>query len=202
MPVYCLDGLVPVVDPGAFVHPLAALIGDVIVAAHCYIGPGASLRGDFGSIRVGAGANIQDNCVLHTFPGQEVVLEENAHIGHGAVLHGCRIGSGALIGINTIVMDDAAIGADALVGAGSFVRAGFVVPPRMLALGSPARLVRELTGAEIEWKSTGTRAYQALAERCLGTLKECEPRRCGEPGRRGPQAAALAPLHTLGRDPR
>lgn len=202
MPVYCLDGLVPVVDPGAFVHPLAALIGDVIVGPRCYIGPGASLRGDFGRIRIGAGANIQDNCVLHTFPDQQVVLEENAHVGHGAVLHGCRVGSGALIGINTIVMDDAAIGADALVGAGSFVRAGFIVPPRMLALGSPARLVRELTDAEVEWKSMGTRAYQELAARCLGTLEECEPQRSGEPGRRSARTAALAPLHTLERNPR
>ena len=175
MAVYSLDGLIPVVDPTSFIHPLAALIGDVIVGPRCYIGPGAALRGDFGRIVVGPGANVQDNCVLHTFPHKEVVLEEDAHIGHGAVLHGCRVRRGALVGINAIVMDDVVVGEQALVGAGSFLRAGYVVPPRTLVVGAPARVVRELSAEEIEWKATGTREYQQLTERCLRTLKECEP---------------------------
>src|SRR5258708_26029705 len=114
MPAYSLDGLVPVVDPTAFVHPQAVLIGDVLVGAGCYVGPGASLRGDFGRILLGAGSNVQDCCVLHSFPAKDTLLEEDAHIGHGAVLHGCTVRRGALIGIGAIVMDDAVIEAGAL----------------------------------------------------------------------------------------
>jgi phenylacetic acid degradation protein len=128
--VYSLEGLVPVIDPRAFVHPQAVLIGDVIVAAHCYVGPGASLRGDFGRVILNAGSNVQDCCVLHSFPSKDTLLEEDAHIGHGAVLHGCTIRRGALIGIGAIVMDDAVVEEEAFVGAASFVRAGFVVPRR------------------------------------------------------------------------
>jgi phenylacetic acid degradation protein len=175
VPVYSLDGIIPVVDTTAFVHPMAVLIGDVLVGPRCYVGPGASLRADIGRIRVAAGSNIQDNCVVHTFPGKEVVLEADAHIGHGAVLHGCRIRARALVGMNAIVMDDAVVGEEALVGAASFVRAGFVVPPRTLVLGTPARVVRELSAEEIQWKARGTREYQELAVRCLKALRECAP---------------------------
>ena len=199
MAVYSLDGLIPVVDPTAFIHPLAALIGDVLVGPRCYIGPGAALRGDLGRIVVGPGANVQDNCVLHTFPAKEVVLEQDAHIGHGAVLHGCLIRRGALVGINAIVMDDAVIGEYALVGAGSFVRAGFVVPPRTLVIGTPARIVRELSEQELEWKATGTREYQQLAERCRNSLQECAPLRSPEARRASFKSAALAPLHEMER---
>jgi phenylacetic acid degradation protein len=199
MAVYSLDGLTPVVDASSFIHPLAALIGDVIVAPRCYIGPGAVLRGDMGRIVISAGSNVQDNCVLHTFPAKEVLLEENSHIGHGAVLHGCVVRRGALVGINAIIMDDAVVGEQALVGAGSFVRAGFAVPPRMLIVGSPARIIRELTAEELEWKATGTREYQQLTERCLGTLRECEPLRAPEAGRTGFGPTAMAPLSALER---
>jgi phenylacetic acid degradation protein len=202
MPVYSLDGLIPVVDPTAFIHPLAALIGDVIVGPRCYIGPGAALRGDLGRIVIGPGANVQDNCVLHTFPAKEVLLEADAHIGHGAVLHGCVIRRGALIGINAIVMDDALVGEQALVGAGSFVRAGFVIPPRTLVVGVPARIIRQLSAQEIEWKATGTREYQELAERCLNTMKECEPLRAPEPHRPTLQSKPIEPLHTIERQQR
>ena len=199
MPVYSLDGLVPVVDPTSFVHPLAALIGDVIIGPGCYIGPGAALRGDFGRIVVGAGSNVQDNCVLHTFPAREVVLEEESHIGHAAVLHGCVVRRGALVGINAVVMDDVIVGEQALVGASSFLRAGFVVPPRTLALGSPARIVRELTAQELEWKAIGTRGYQELTRRCLSTLTECAPLCCAEPQRPSFAPSAITPLNTLDR---
>ncbi len=200
MPVYSLDGLIPVVDPSAFIHPLAVLIGDVIVGPHCYIGPGAALRGDMGRILIGPGANVQDNCVLHTFPAKEVVLERDAHIGHGAVLHGCIVRRDALVGINAIVMDDAVVGEQALVGAGSFVRAGLVIPQRMLAVGAPARIIRELSAQEIEWKAKGTREYQELAERCLNTLRECEPLRSVEAQRAAFGAKAIKPLHTIDRN--
>jgi len=196
VPVYSLDGIIPVVDPTSFVHPLAVLIGDVIVGPRCYVGPGASLRADLGWIRLAGGSNIQDNCVVHTFPGKEVVLDEDAHIGHGAVLHGCRINARALVGMNAIVMDDAVVGEEALVGAASFVRAGFVVPPRTLVLGTPARPVRELSAEEIEWKARGTREYQELAARCLKTLKECVPLTAPESNSATFGPSGHQPLHT------
>jgi phenylacetic acid degradation protein len=201
MPVYSLEGVTPVVDPSAFVHPQAVLIGDVAIGPRCYVGPGASLRGDMGRIVMGPGSNVQDNCVLHTFPAKEVRLEEDAHIGHGAVLHGCTVKRGALVGINAVLMDDVVVGEEALVGACSFVRAGFIVPPRTLVTGSPAREVRELTAEELAWKALGTREYQELAARCLASLVECEPLTVVPPGREnGPQRPVnTVPLHTIER---
>lgn len=201
MPVYSLEGLIPVVDPSTFVHPQAVLIGDVIIGPRCYVGPGASLRGDMGRIVVEAGSNVQDNCVLHTFPGKEVRLEEDSHIGHSAVLHGCTVRRGALVGISAVVMDDVVVGELSLVGASSFVRAGFVVPPRTLVTGAPARVIRALTDEEIAWKAVGTREYQELAARCLRSLQECPPVTAVPPGRDGAvqRPADIAPLHTLER---
>lgn len=199
MPVYSLDGFVPVVDPSAFVHPEAVLIGDVLVGARCYVGPGASLRGDFGRIVMGAGSNVQDCCVLHSFPDKDALLEEDAHVGHAAVLHGCTIRRGALVGIGAVVMDGAVVEVEAFVGAASFVPAGFVVPARTLVMGVPARIVRELRPEELAWKAAGTREYQELAVRCRATLKECAPLAAPEPGRRRLQASVAVPLHTLNR---
>ena len=200
MPVYSLEGVIPVVDPTAFIHPQAVLIGDVVVGPRCYIGPGASLRGDMGRIVIAAGSNVQDNCVLHTFPAKEVVLEEESHIGHGAVLHGCIVKRGALVGINAVVMDDVVVGEESLVGAAAFVRAGFVVPRRTLVTGAPARVVRELTEEEVAWKAAGTREYQELAARCLASLKECEPLTPVTGGREGIQRPVnTVPLHTIDR---
>jgi len=198
--VYSLDGLIPVIDVTAFVHPQATLIGDVIVGPGCYVGPGASLRGDFGRIVLNAGCNVQDCCVLHSFPDHETLLEVDAHIGHGAVLHGCTVRRGALIGIGAIVMDDAVVEEEAFVGAASFVRAGFVVPRRTLVTGVPARVVRELKLEELAWKVTGTREYQQLTVRCLATLEACEPLTAPEPDRPSFAAASAVPLHRIERD--
>jgi phenylacetic acid degradation protein len=199
MPAYSLEGLVPVVDPSAFVHPQAVLIGDVIIGPHCYVGPMASLRGDFGRIVLRAGSNVQDCCVLHSFPDKDALLEEDSHIGHAAVLHGCTIRRGALIGIAAVIMDGAVVEEQAFVGASSFVRAGFVVPARTLVMGVPARVVRELTGEELAWKATGTREYQDLALRCHRSLHECRPLAQPEPDRPRLSASGAVPLHTLGR---
>jgi phenylacetic acid degradation protein len=199
MPVYALEGFVPVVDPSAFVHPQAVLIGDVIVGAHCYVGPGASLRGDFGRIVMQAGSNVQDCCVLHSFPDQDALLEEDAHIGHAAVLHGCIIRRGALIGIGAIIMDGAVVEEEAFVGAASFVRAGFIVPKRTLVMGVPARIVRELKPQELAWKATGTREYQELAARCRAGLRECQPLSAPQADRPRFGASTTVPLHTLDR---
>ncbi len=193
MPCYAIDGLVPVVDPSAFVHPSADLIGDVWVGPGCYVGPSASLRGDFGRIVLEAGANVQDTCVLHGFPGADTLVETDGHIGHGAVLHGCVVRRGALVGMNAVVMDEAEIGEQAIVAASAFVRAGMKVPPRMLAAGLPAKVVRELTAQEVTWKHEGTVAYQALARRCHASLQEVSPRVSDDLSRRRITAADVAP---------
>jgi phenylacetic acid degradation protein len=195
MTVYSLDGMTPVIHPSSFVHPQASIIGDVIIGPRCYVGPGASLRGDFGRIIMNEGCNVQDCCVLHSFPSRDTLLEQDSHIGHSAVLHGCTIRRGALIGIGSIVMDEVVVEEEAFVGAGSFVRAGFVVPRRTLVLGSPARVVRELTEQEIAWKARGTIEYQDLAARCLGGLKECQPLAAVEPNRPRPSFSEAVPLH-------
>jgi phenylacetic acid degradation protein len=197
--VYSIDGFVPVIDPAAFVHPQASLIGDVMVAAGCYVGPGASLRGDFGRIVVGRGSNVQDNCILHAFPGKDTLLEEDAHIGHGAMLHGCLVRRGALIGIGAIIMDDAVVEEEAIVGAASFVPAGFTVPRRSLVMGVPARIVRLLKPEEIAWKADGTREYQELTRRCLASFRECQPLIAPEPDRPRFAGGAAVPLHTIPR---
>ena len=163
MAIWSWDGVVPVVAPSAFVHPEAVLIGDVIVGAGCYVGPGAVLRGDFGRITLEPGSNVQETCVAHAFPGKDVVVEERGHVGHGAVLHGCQIGRNALIGMNAVVMDEARIGENSIVGAMAFVRAGMEIPANVMAVGSPAKVLRELSEQEIDWKSRGTDVYRQLA---------------------------------------
>ena len=195
--VYTIDGVTPVVDPAAFVHPTAVLIGDVIVGAGCYVGPLASLRGDFGRIEVRAGANIQDCCVLHAYPGMDAVVEEDGHIGHGAGLHGCVVARNALGGMNAVVNDNAGIGESAIVAAMAFVKAGMVVAPRSLVAGVPARLVRTLSAQEITWKAEGTKSYQDLTRRSLATMRPAEPLAAPEAGRRRLDLPELLPLSTL-----
>lgn len=175
MTCYSLDGLTPVVDPSAYVHPSAVLIGDVIIGPHCYVGPLASLRGDFGRIILEEGANLQDTCVMHGFPDSDTVVERNGHIGHGAVLHGCRIGADVLVGMNAVVMDNARIAARSFVSAAAFVKAGFECPEQSLVVGSPASIKRRLSDDEVAWKQAGTRQYQQLAERCLQQMQVCQP---------------------------
>src|SRR5579884_90456 len=175
--IFSIDGIVPVVHPSAFLHPTAVLIGDVIVGAGCYVGPNASLRGDFGRVVLEDGSNLQDTCVMHSFPGMDTVVETNGHIGHGAILHGCRVGRNAMIGMNTVVMDEADIGEMSIVAAMSFIKSAHKIPPRSLVLGVPAKVVRELTAEEIAWKQRGTETYQRLAIRSLETMKAAEPLR-------------------------
>src|SRR5579864_3704995 len=182
--VWSINGVTPVVDPTAFVHPSAVLIGDVLVGAGCYVGPAACLRGDFGRIQLRAGANVQDCCVMHGFPGTDTVVEEEGHIGHGAILHGCIVQKNALIGMNAVVNDNAVIGESAIVAAMAFVKAGMVVPPRMLVAGMPARIVRALTETELAWKIEATQSYQELTRRSLATMQACAPLAVAEPDRK------------------
>ncbi len=199
MPCYAIEGLVPVIDPSAYVHPSAVLIGDVIVGPGCWVGPCASLRGDFGRIVLHAGSNVQDSCVLHSFPNHEMRVEENGHIGHGAVLHGCIVRRDALVGMNAVVMDEAEVGEQAMVAACAFVPAGRRLPARTLSVGAPAKVLRELSSGEIERKREATAYYQQLACRCLATLREVQPLAAAEPDRR---RLVLPPVRALTETPR
>jgi phenylacetic acid degradation protein len=195
--VFAVNGVTPVVDPTAFVHPSAVLIGDVIVGARCYVGPAASLRGDFGRIEVRAGANIQDCCVMHGFPQTDTVVEEEGHIGHGAILHGCIVRRNALVGMNAVVNDNAQIGESAIVAAMAFVKAGMIVPPRTLVAGVPAKVVRVLTEQELAWKVEGTQSYHELTRRSLATMVDTDPLAAPEPDRRRIELPELLPLSEL-----
>ena len=194
MSIWSWDDIVPVIDPAAFVHPDASVIGDVIVAAGVYVGPQCVLRGDFGRIEIGQGANVQETCVVHTFPNLGVIVEPSGHIGHGAVLHGCRIGRNAMVGMNAVVMDEAEVGESSIVAAMAFVKAGARIPPRSLAVGSPARVIRELSDREIDWKTRGTAVYQRLAREARDRLAPAEPLAAPEPGRRRVRAPDYDPL--------
>ena len=193
MPCYAFDKLVPVVDKSSWVHPTAVLVGDVIIGRNCFIGPNAVLRGDFGRIAIGDGCNVQDTCVLHCFPGRDCTVESDGHIGHGAVLHGCRIGRNSLIGMNAVVMDNALIGEESLVGATAFVKSAFECSPRSLVVGSPARILRTLKDHEVAWKTRATREYQALAVRSLKSVRETSPLSAVEPGRPRFEPGSLRP---------
>lgn len=174
MPCYVFEDLTPVVHPDAYVHPSAVLIGDVIIEAGVYVGPGASLRGDFGRLILKKGANLQDNCIMHGYVDFDTVVEENGHIGHGAILHSCVIRKNALVGMNSVILDGAVIEENCLVGAMSMVKAGFTCEPNQLILGSPARAVRQLTEQDLLWKKLNTIEYQELVRRCA-TMKPTTP---------------------------
>lgn len=193
MPCYSIDGLVPVVDPSAYVHPAAVLIGDVWIGPGVYVGPCASMRGDFGRLVLEAGSNIQDNCTMHGFPGADTLIESDGHVGHGAVLHGCVVRRGALVGMNAVVMDEAEVGERAIVAACAFVRAGMKVPPRTLVAGVPGKVLRELTEHEMNWKLEGTQLYQRLAQRCRTTMHEVMPLAHDSRERRRTTAEELGP---------
>ncbi len=174
MPIYAIDNFIPVIKANSYVHPSAEIIGDVIIEENCYIGPCAVLRGDFGRIHISHHSNIQDCCVLHSFPDKDCFLEPYSHIGHAAVLHGCRIGRNSLIGMNAVVMDDAHIGEESMVAACSFVRAKFTCEPRSMVMGTPAKVARQLSDDEINWKSQGSQEYVNLAKRSIDSMRQVE----------------------------
>lgn len=172
---YSFKGFVPVVHSGSFVHPQAAVTGNVIIGRDVYIGPGAAIRGDWGGVVIKDGCNIQENCTVHMFPGITVILEEGAHIGHGAIIHGAHIGKNVLIGMNAVIMDDADIGDESIVGALSFVKANEIVAPRSLMAGNPAKLIKQVTDEMLSWKTKGTQLYQQLPSECFESLQPVEP---------------------------
>ncbi len=175
--IYAFKGYIPVVHESSFVHPLAAVTGNVIIGKNCYIGPGAAIRGDWGEIILEDGVNVQENCTVHMFPGKSIVLKESAHVGHGAVIHGANLGRNCLIGMNTVIMDDAEIGDECIVGAMSFVKAKTVFPKRSLIVGNPAKVIKEVSDEMIAWKTKGTQLYQQLPTDCFESLEEVEPLR-------------------------
>ncbi|WP_435105088.1 phenylacetic acid degradation protein PaaY [Arhodomonas sp. AD133] len=195
MPCYAIDGLKPVVHPDAYVHPTAVLIGDVIVGPGVYVGPCASLRGDFGRLILEEGSNLQDTCVMHGFPGTDTVVERDGHIGHGAVLHGCRISHNAMVGMNAVVMDNAVIGDSAIVAASAFVKADNHFPARSLIVGVPAKVLRELSDDEIAWKVEGTRTYQDLVRRSSTSMVEVTPLTEAEADRPRLNVSDVEPLY-------
>ena len=174
---YSFKGHIPVVHESSFVHPLAAVTGNVLIGKNCYIGPGAAIRGDWGAIILEDGVNVQENCTVHMFPGKTIVLKEGAHIGHGAIIHGANLGRNCLIGMNSVIMDDAEIGDECIVGAMTFVKAESVFSSRSLIVGNPAKVIKEVTDKMMEWKSAGTKLYQALPTDCHESLKEVVPLR-------------------------
>ena len=173
--IYEFNGYKPVIDPSSFVHKEATIIGNVIIGKKVYIGPGASIRGDWGKITIKDGCNVQDNCTIHIFPGKDVILEENAHIGHGAIVHGANIGKNTLVGMNSVIMDDCNIGDECIIGALCFIKGEMNIPNRKIVVGNPAIIKGEVSDEMISWKTKGTELYQDLPNECYTLMKVCEP---------------------------
>ena len=173
--IYEFNGYKPVIDSSSFVHKEATIIGNVIIGKNVYVGPGASIRGDWGQIIIKDGCNVQDNCIIHIFPGKDVILEENAHIGHGAIVHGANIGKNSMIGRNVVIMDDVNIGNECIVGALCFIKGEMQIPDRKIVVGNPAQIKGDVSDEMLDWKTKGTELYQELPEECKTLMKECKP---------------------------
>lgn len=181
--IYEFEGLKPVIHPSAYIHQTAAVIGNVHIGQDVYVGPGAAIRGDWGEIVIEDGCNVQENCVIHMFPGLSMRLEEGAHIGHGAVIHGAHIGKNCLVGMNAVLMDEVRLGAESIVGALSFIKAETEIPARSLIVGNPGRIIKEVSDEMLAWKTRGTELYQQLPAQCYASLQECDPLREAESDR-------------------
>lgn len=171
--IYSFKGFIPVVDPSSFIHPQAAITGNVIIGKNCYIGPGAALRGDWGQIIIEDGCNVQENCTIHMFPGVTVTLKQGAHIGHGAIIHGAVIGKNCLVGMNAVIMDNVELGDESIIGALSFISQDEKIPARSLVVGNPGKIIKEVTDEMMAWKTEGTKLYQALPKEMFEGWREC-----------------------------
>ncbi len=181
---YEFNQIKPVVHESSFVHPQAAVTGNVIIGKNCYIGPGAALRGDWGQIIIEDGCNVQENCTIHMFPGVTVLLKEGAHIGHGAIIHGATIGKNCLVGMNAVIMDNVQLGDESIVGALSFIKEGEIIPARSVVVGNPGKIIKQVSAEMIAWKTEGTKLYQALPDNCINGLISCDPLRETPPEKR------------------
>lgn len=175
--IYEYNGYRPVIHESAFIHPQAAVTGNVVIGRNVYVGPGAALRGDWGEIIIEDGCNIQENCTIHMFPGTTVFLRRSAHIGHGAIIHGSEIGENCLVGMNAVIMDKVKLGKESIVGALCFIQADIIIPPRSLVVGNPHKIIKEVSDEMINWKTAGTNLYQQLPSEMIKHWKPCEPLR-------------------------
>ncbi|NGZ90135.1 acyltransferase [Psychroflexus maritimus] len=175
--IYSFKGHIPVVDESSFIHPQATLIGNVIIGKHCYVGPSAVIRGDWGEIILEDGVNVQENCTVHMFPGKSITLKKGAHVGHGAIIHGANLGENCLIGMNAVIMDDASVGKESIIGALSFVKAEMQIPARSLVVGNPAKIIKQVSDEMMQWKTAGTKLYQRLPADCQESMQEVKPLR-------------------------
>jgi phenylacetic acid degradation protein len=175
--IFEFKGYKPVIDRSSFVHPLASVTGNVTIGKNVFIGSGAAVRGDFGAIIIEDGCNVQENCIIHMFPGATVLLKKGAHIGHGSIVHGATIGKNVLVGMNTVIMDNVVVGDDSIIGAMSLLTEGMKIPSRKVVVGHPAKIVKEVSEEMLKWKTKGTEIYNALPAECIATMKECEPLR-------------------------
>ena len=177
MACYEFNGMKPTVDPSSFIHPLAAVTGNVIIGKDVYVGPGAAIRGDWGKIVIEDGCNIQENCTVHMFPGITVFLKESAHIGHGAIIHGANIGKNCLVGMNAVIMDNVDLGDECIVGALTFIKSDEKIPARSLVAGNPYKIIKQVSDEMLQWKTEGTKLYQQLPKQLFETWEQCEPLR-------------------------
>ena len=175
--IYSFNDLIPVIHESSFIHPLAAVTGNVIIGKDCYIGPGAALRGDWGKIIIEDGCNVQENCIIHMFPGVTVLLKPGAHIGHGAIIHGATIGKNCLVGMNAVIMDNVELGDECIIGALTFIKQDEKIPTRSLVAGNPGKIIKQVTDEMLAWKTEGTKLYQSLPKEMFESWKECEPLR-------------------------
>ena len=175
--IYKFKNHIPVIHESSFIHPQAAVTGNVIIGKNCYIGPGAAIRGDWGEIILEDGVNVQENCTVHMFPGKSIILKKGAHVGHGAIIHGANLGQNCLIGMNSVIMDGAEIGNECIIGALAFVKAETKIPKRSLVVGNPAKIIKQVSDEMIAWKTAGTKLYQQLPADCHESLTEVEPLR-------------------------
>ncbi|MES2679336.1 MAG: transferase hexapeptide repeat family protein [Bacteroidota bacterium] len=175
--IFEFNGYKPVIDRSSFIHPNATVTGNVIIGKNVYVGPGAAIRGDWGKIVIEDGCNVQENCTIHMFPGTTVTLKESAHIGHGAIIHGATIGKNCLVGMNSVIMDNAQVGDECIIGSLCFVPAEMIIEKRKVVVGSPAKVIKDVSDDMIAWKTKGTKLYQQLPADCYATLKPCEPLR-------------------------
>jgi phenylacetic acid degradation protein len=173
--VYSFKGFIPVIHESSFIHPQAAVTGNVLIGKNCYIGPGAAIRGDWGKIIIEDGCNVQENCTIHMFPGITVLLKENAHIGHGAIIHGATIGKNCLVGMNSVIMDNVELGDESIVGALTFIKEGEKIPFRSLIAGNPGKIIKQVSNEMIAWKTKGTELYQTLPKEMFAHSKQVEP---------------------------
>ena len=172
MPVFSLDGVAPTIHPSAWVAPTAVVIGNVTIEEGASIWFNAVLRGDNEPMRIGARCNVQDGCVLHSDPGFPLTLEADVTLGHAAIVHGCRIGAGSLIGMGATVLNGVEIGEGALVGANALIPEGKTIPAGAMALGAPAKVVKDLSDSQQQRLKATAAHYVRNADRFRDGLAE------------------------------